>query len=519
MTLHNPNVDFPRKSTLKKMAAAKIGYISFKFLVISPLSLWLPSNHHKVDAFVVTSRRPRPSFMTSVLRDSKHQPIIEAINEVFPSKNLDQRIALSRKDGYWPYIEAGDEPPQELVYGEFDVEFFAHVVEHAINLYDGEPQVFCDLGSGTGRLVLTAAALYPWELVRGVELLPGIHDTAVEKLESCRSTTDSKVNPEVKFSEGSKNSAPSAQESYWRQYRRFSPSDDWLNQLSQSFDGEEDNKGELYLRNDAEDTQTTTINSSAYLSQTSALGDKPKLPLAPIELSCGSFDDPCEFFGDANMNQLSQGFDEEEDNKGVLYLRNDAEDTEATKFNSSAALSQTYALGDKHKLPLAPIKLSCGSFDDPYEFFGDANIVFCFSSTMPYHVMINMARAVGRQCRPGALIITTECQLPTGGTIDPVPADPNVPHGTYELELVEEMHGKNDATGGESIVFIHRLTKSLGTGHAIPRPQPTISDICYNAIQKLKENDTKNFLRKVSNQMLFVGLPDHWRPKLKIDDD
>jgi hypothetical protein len=384
--------------------------------------------------------------MTSVLRDSKHQPIIESINELFPSNNLDQRIALSRKDGYWPYIETGDEPPQELVYGEFDVEFFAHVVEHAINLYDGEPQVFCDLGSGTGRLILTAAALYPWELVRGVELLPGIHDTAVEKLESCRSTTDSEVNPEVESSEGSKNSTPSTQESYWRQYRRFSPSDDWLNQLSQRFDEEEDNKGELYLRNDVEDTEATTISSSA-------------------------------------------------------------------------DLSQTHALGDKHKLPLAPIQLSCGSFDDPYEFFGDANIVFCFSSAMPYHVMINMARAVGRQCRPGALIITTECQLPAGGTIDPVPADPNVPHGTYELELVEEMHGKNDATGGESIVFIHRLTKSLGTGHAIPKPQPTISDICYNAIQKLKANDPKKFLRKVSNQMLFVGLPDHWRPRLKIDDD
>jgi hypothetical protein len=405
------------------------------------------------------------------------------------------------------------------VYGEFDVEFFAHVVEHAINLYDGEPQVFCDLGSGTGRLVLTAAALYPWELVRGVEVLPGIHDTAVEKLESCRSRTDSEGNLDVESSEASKHSTPSAHESYWRQFRRFSPSDDWLNQLSQGFDEEEDNKGELYLRNCAEDSEATAINSSSDVSQIYALGDKQKLPLAPIQLSCGSFDDPYEFFGDASMNQLSQGFDEEEDNKGGLYVRYDADDTETATINSSSDISQIYALGDKHKLPLAPIQLSCGSFDDPYEFFGDANIVFCFSSTMPYHVMINMARAVGRQCRPGALIITTECQLPTGGTIDPVSADPNVPHGTYELELVEEMYGKNDATGGESIVFIHRLTKSLGTGYAIPKPQPTISDLCYDAIQKLKDNDPQNFLRKVSNQMMFVGLPDHWRPKLKNDDD
>jgi hypothetical protein len=42
---------------------------------------------------------------------------------------------------------------------------------------------------------------------------------------------------------------------------------------------------------------------------------------------------------------------------------------------------------------------------------------FCFSSAMPYPVMIQLARAVGRQWLPGTLVITTEYQLPLGGTI------------------------------------------------------------------------------------------------------
>lgn len=431
------------------MARASVGPVPFKTFVSSVIFFVGPNIHQEAYAFTASSTQaPRRSFTT--LRVSKQQQIVESINELFPQNNLDQRIALSRKDGYWPYISTGDEPPQEFVYGEFDVDFFAEVVEKAIGLYDGEPRIFCDLGSGTGRLVLTAAALYDWELVRGVELLPGIHQTAVEKLEACRTTTVSQAQPEpAEPSDEYLNAVPSTQESDWRQYQRFSPTDDWMNQLSQNFDDEHESTATLYVPSTTDGSSTCTISS-------------------------------------AKEETISSG---------------------------------NYVLGEQQKLPLAPIELSCGSFDDPYEFYGDANIVFCFSSAMPYHVMVNMARSVGRQCCPGALIITTEYQLPAGGTIGPDQDDPNVPYGDYELELVEEMHGQNEATGGESTVFIHRLTKSLGTGNAILRPQPTVSDICYNAIQKLKQNDPQKFLRKVSNQMMFVGLPESWRPKLDDDNE
>jgi len=47
-------------------------------------------------------------------------------------------------------------------------------------------RVFADIGSGTGRLVIAAAALHPeWKLCKGIELLPGIHNMAMQKLSKC----------------------------------------------------------------------------------------------------------------------------------------------------------------------------------------------------------------------------------------------------------------------------------------------------------------------------------------------
>jgi hypothetical protein len=380
----------------------------FKLILVSIyFSTILPT-----DAFLTASstapftRMVMPSLALSSAA-TRYQPIIEAIDELFPPKGLDQRIALSRKDGYWPFISSGDEPPQEFVYGEFDVDFFSQVVDRAIELYGkDEAKVFCDLGSGTGRLVLTAAALHNWDLVRGVELLPSIHQQAVEKLNACE---------KIAIEHAPSPPSPSSQQSIWTQYKSFSPSNDWLNQLSRNFDDDDEEEN-----------------------------SEQKLILPPPAMTAGVSESPSEAVSD-NLKRTS---------------------------------SKEYFLGHNQELPLAPIKLSCGSFDDPYEFFGDANIVFCFSSAMPYHIIVNMARACGRQCQPGSLIITTEYELPEGGIIDTYEDDSNVPAGNYELELIEELNGFCDATGGESTVFIHRLTKSLGTGNPIPKPKVTVSDIC-----------------------------------------
>jgi hypothetical protein len=420
--------------------------------------------------------RERPIDSDTVSKSGiPYSPIIQGIDELFPPQGLDQRIALSRKDGYWPFIQTGDEPPQELVYGEFDVTFFAKVLDRAGELLgaeDFQDHVFCDLGSGTGRLVLTAAALHPWKLCRGIELLPGIHEQAEGKLEECcrrpasgsASVSATTVQDEGRPVEPSvrveSRQVSSVEESYWKQYQQYTsytPSDDWLNQVASSFDDDHNDEQEIHddeIDADVESTTTEESNLSEY-AHTHALTT-------------------------ANGQQQS----------------------------------------------LAPVYLKCGSFDDPYEFFGDATVVFVFSSAMPYPVMINLARAVGRQCVPGTLVITTEYQLPLGGAVEPVEDDPDMPHGAYELELVEALTGDNDSTGGLSTVFIHRVIKSLGDmyGHQ-PRtkPQLTLSEVAFNAIQELEngesENSPQTFLRNVSNQMAFIGLPDSWRPTLPCDED
>ena len=107
---------------------------------------------------------------------------------LYPPQNLEQRNAQSRTNGYWPYINNGQKPPQQLKHGEFDFYFFAQLIDKALGYYDGtsfgsnvdnnnttgiaaspdtthtnntwEGKVFADIGSGTGRLVLAAAALH-----------------------------------------------------------------------------------------------------------------------------------------------------------------------------------------------------------------------------------------------------------------------------------------------------------------------------------------------------------------------
>jgi hypothetical protein len=127
-----------------------------------------------------------------------------------------------------------------------------------------------------------------------------------------------------------------------------------------------------------------------------------------------------------------------------------------------------------------------------------------------------LARSIGRQCQPGCLVLTTEYKLPLSGTLEPLEDDPEYPSGEYALELVESITGSNQATGGESTVHIHRVTKALGNGAPRPRPQLSVSDICYKAIKAAEDpsvNNSNDFLRRVSNQMAFVGLPESWRPQ------
>lgn len=75
--------------------------------------------------------------------------------------------------------EVAEQDRTELTYGEFDLDGFHEALDCAV---DGLPDLrrctFCDLGSGAGRLVLAAAARYPWEKCVGIEALPDLHHMA-----------------------------------------------------------------------------------------------------------------------------------------------------------------------------------------------------------------------------------------------------------------------------------------------------------------------------------------------------
>ena len=113
-----------------------------------------------------------------------HQ-VADAFATLYPPSEFAMRNSRSRKDGYWPYVSKKKDPPLVLTYGEFPLDFFARVTDRACVLAGIDDAqhggVFCDVGSGAGRLVLWAAATRAWSSVHGVELLPSLHAAAMEK--------------------------------------------------------------------------------------------------------------------------------------------------------------------------------------------------------------------------------------------------------------------------------------------------------------------------------------------------
>ena len=69
-----------------------------------------------------------------------------------------------------------------IQYGEIDCDAFAAALEWC-NPQPGE--TFVDLGSGTGKAVLTAAALYPLASAAGVEIMRPLHNAALRALDNC----------------------------------------------------------------------------------------------------------------------------------------------------------------------------------------------------------------------------------------------------------------------------------------------------------------------------------------------
>jgi hypothetical protein len=235
-----------------------------------------------------------------------YQDVLDGIHRLYPTVEYADRNALSRSSGYWPYIRNGDEPPIALTYGEFDMPFFAEILDRAIQPLAGK--TFCDIGSGTGRLVVSAAALHPQlALARGVEYLESCHDYAVKMQWRCR--------------------------------------------------------------------------------------------------------------------------------QGLI-------------------------LEDGRSLPMAPMDFTHGSIGDPNTYIGDVDVAFVSSSAMPPQVLEMISKAVGKQCKVGTIVVSTDYEIPREGIVDGLP---------YKFELIEVVDGYCWIVGGTSTAYFYRLIQSCST--------PTISQI------------------------------------------
>jgi len=369
--------------------------------------------------------------------------VLHGISNLYPPQALEERNAASRTDGYWPYIQQGQDPPKQFTYGEFDFLFFASLLDQVVQNYVEDKggqsgwnnKVFVDIGSGTGRLVLGAAALHPgFQKCRGIEILQGISNVAQSKLEAC--CDDITIEEEDKEEDDEDDD------------------DEWV----------ENQHGLLVKKETASEADDEDIDVTA----------------------------------DTTPTTYSLKTTNEDDNNTV-------------------------------SLPLAPVEFVCGSFEDPYLYFGDANVVFCFSSCMSTSILTSLSQAIGRQCRPGTTVITTDFSLELEGTIPPFQDDNDyedidddddnnhrIPHGDYALELLDRIDGYCWLTGGTSTAYIHRVVTSLWDGSGPKtRPIPSPSQKAFKAIHAMEANREEaalRFLSGVRNNMVFAGFPERWWP-------
>ena len=425
--------------------------------------------------------------------------VLSGLLDLFPPYDLDLRNAVSRRDGYWKYVSKGEDPPKHLTYGEFDFHFFAQLLDRARYHHgasssgkkngDGlklgwDGMTFTDIGSGTGRLVFAAGALHPnFRLCRGIEILPTIQRVAEQNLKKCRpERSGDKAQEERKRADGGKRGSGSE---LWLPSENQS-NKQWLDNFSyQLFGG-------------------TKFTSFDHLDEGNDAEDE----------------DNEEWF---NPDEYSATFEEEDDlcNEGEDGDHYDDFDDDG-KSKKDECDVQTHVLdcpsldGSSQALRLAPIEFACGSFKDPYQYFGDSDVVFVFSSCMSSDMMDDLGLAVGRQLKPGSVVITTEFQLPLEGDIAPLLEDESLPHGHFRLEMIEQVDGWCWLTGGASTAFIHRVEESLWEEGGGPRERPRrpVVEEARDVVANIRSGelaDEDAFFRGVHNNIAFFGLPDEWR--------
>jgi hypothetical protein len=518
--------------------------------------------------------------------------VVSCLNELYPPDELSKRNAISRSDGYWAYIEAGEKPPSQFTYGEFDILFFAELLdkcnqywnEYNIDRNEEEQEcgwdakTFLDIGSGTGRLVVGCAALHPrLELCKGLEILPGIHRASLDKMKQCRVSVVEEIDQEnnivgkdseIEFSKSKGNNIDALALTYdeplcqdmteMQQALQEMSTEEWKALLGDDYSN---------FFEDVEDTDEQTGDSSDIgiisdeivaddvVDQDTAVEEEATAQIKmerskECEITEGyilsSDDNLVSSMGDSNEDEGEQDhqFESLEDfleltQQEWIALSGSNRTSEicstsqkcsepSTKLSETndddQAMSHSHALSfgsneTRYELPLAPISFSCGSFQDPYEYIGDADIVFVFSSCMTQEMMGDLSDCIGRQLKPGVIVITTEFTLHTSGNILPLENDPGMPFGDYEIELLDEVDGWNWITD-KSTAYIQRVKRSLWDGEG-PRVKPRLKleEVAFKTIRDFEAGNLTNiekFMRQVRNNMLFHSIPDIIQTQLDL---
>lgn len=184
------------------------------------------------------------------------------------------------------------------------------------------------------------------------------------------------------------------------------------------------------------------------------------------------------------------------------------------------AEAQQRAASATPSLLLSDVHFSCGSITDPYEYFGDSDVVFCFSTCMEAPLLEQVTQAIGRQCRPGTVVITTDYPLfPLSGYIPPPDDDDDrIPTGNFRISCVDQVEGWCWLTGGASTAYLHVVEESLWEESSKPleRPVPSLEDVALRVVQQYESGELvdESFATKVYNNMVFYGLPTSLYPRL-----
>ena len=79
-------------------------------------------------------------------------------------------------------------------------------------------------------------------------------------------------------------------------------------------------------------------------------------------------------------------------------------------------------------------------FADPYEYREDVACAFVFSGYMEPDLVQELSAVIGRQCKPGTIVVTTEFPSVLSGRVDLLEGDESMPNRPYKIELLEKVN-------------------------------------------------------------------------------